>query len=298
METIIGLGQAGCNIADCFAKHDEYDIYKIDTGLEAYKRTPYGDFPQDGVYNMMPQSGPEEYEKYCPNFKNFFKDIKGEILFIVGGSGDISGTALRILEYLKGHEINILYIRPDVELLPEMKRKQEWVTFNILQEYARSAVLKRIYIVENSLVEQHLGEVPLIGYHDRLNEMIVSTMHMINVYNHIDSVTNTFSEPYKTARISTIGIFDIENNESKEFFLLDRPREMRYYYTINKDKLKSDGALFKRIKQQVKDKISDDLKVSYGIFATNYKRDFAYTVSYSASVQKGIPLEEFFLLDK
>ena len=288
METIIGLGQAGCNIADSFAKYDEYDVYKIDVGLEAYKRTPYGDFPQEGLYSVMPQDGPEEYEKYCPNFKNFFKNIRGEVLFVVDGSGDISGATLRILEYLRGHEINVLYIRPDVELLPEIKKKHEWVTFNVLQEYARSAVFKRMYIIENPLVEQHLGEVPLIGYYDRLNEVIVSTMHMINVYNHIDPVADTFSEPFKTARISTVGIFDIEADESKEFFLLDKAREMRYYYAINKDKLKSDGALFKKIKKQVKDKTDDTLKVSYGIFATDYKEDFAYTVSYSSFIQKGI----------
>jgi len=287
METIIGLGQAGCNIADSFAKYDEYDVYKIDVGLEAYKRTPYGDFPQEGLYSVIPQNGPEEYEKYCPNFKNFFKSIQGKILFVVGGSGDISGMTLRILEYLKGHEVSILYIRPDVDLLPEMKKRHERVTFNVLQEYARSAVFKRVYIIENPLVEQHLGEVPLIGYHDRLNEMIVSTMHMINVYDHIESVTDTFSEPFETARISTIGIFDIEADESKEFFLLDKPREMRYYYAINKDKLKSDGSLFKKIKKQVKDKTTDTLKVSYGIFATDYKEDFAYTVGHSSYIQKG-----------
>ncbi len=37
METIIGLGQAGCAIADRFAQYPQYEVYKMDQGL---KRTP------------------------------------------------------------------------------------------------------------------------------------------------------------------------------------------------------------------------------------------------------------------
>ena len=37
METIIGLGKAGCRIADRFAQYPQYDVYKMDVGL---KRTP------------------------------------------------------------------------------------------------------------------------------------------------------------------------------------------------------------------------------------------------------------------
>ncbi len=29
---IIGLGEAGCNIAECFRKYPQYNIYKIDVG--------------------------------------------------------------------------------------------------------------------------------------------------------------------------------------------------------------------------------------------------------------------------
>ena len=31
METIIGFGDAGCNVADKFSEHSQYKIYKINT---------------------------------------------------------------------------------------------------------------------------------------------------------------------------------------------------------------------------------------------------------------------------
>ena len=276
METVIGLGSAGCNIADEFSKYPQYKIYKLDVGVSG-----------KNCYYLPKYHTPEEYEAHIGDLTKVFSGIEGDILFVVGGSGNVSGGALRMLEQLSHCTINVLYIQPKISLLGEKRQQQERLVYYVLQEYARSGLFEKLYLISNSHLEEVIGGVPVMGYYDKLNEMIVSTMHMINVYNHIDSVTDTFSEPYETARISTIGLFDFDTEENKSFFPLDNVREIRYYYAINKDKLKSEGDLFKRIKKQIKDNATDQTKVSYGIFATNYERDFAYTLSYSASIQKG-----------
>ena len=278
MDTIIGLGQIGCAIADKFARHEQYQTFKIGIGLEGLKK--------DGIYDMPPQNGPENYEQSCPNMRNFFKSTKGEILFVLGGAEDITGAALHMLQYLNHCDINILYVRPDVQLLPDTKKQNEWVIFNVLQEYARSGVFKKIYLVDNTLIEEILGEVPVVGYFDKLNDAIVSTMHMINIYNHIDSVNDTFSDPYETHRMLTFGIVDLRTGGTKMFFPLDGIKEIRYYYAINEDKLKEDGKLFSKIKKQVKKQASDDIKTSYGIFSTDYDNDYAYVLCYAPSIQR------------
>lgn len=274
MDTVIGLGSAGCNIADEFAKYSQYKIYKIDNDLKGFR--------QDGIYDMPWQDSPERYEEKCPDMTNFFKDVYGDVLFVVGGSGNISGAALSILQYIKHCNINILYIRPDLESISVTKVKQEWVAFNVLQEYARSGVFNRIYLVDNSKVEENLGNVPVIGYYDRLNSMIVSSLHMINVYNHIEPIVNTFSKPLAGRRISTIGFYDTENNENKLFYSLDNVGEMRYYYAINKEKLETDGDILKKIREQIK----SETETSYGIFSTNYDQDYVYTVANSSEIQR------------
>ena len=62
---IIGLGKAGCAIADKFAQYPQYDIYKIDVGLKGYKK--------NGIYDMPAQKSPEQYEAKCPSMRTFFK---------------------------------------------------------------------------------------------------------------------------------------------------------------------------------------------------------------------------------
>ena len=274
MDTVIGLGAAGCNIADEFAKYSQYKIYKIDNGLDGLK--------QEGVYDMPWQDSVERYEERCPDMTNFFRGLSGDVLFVIGGSGNISGAALAILEYIKHCNINILYIRPDLESISITKKNQEWVVFNVLQEYARSGVFERIYLVDNSKVEENLGNVPVIGYYDKLNSVIVPSLHMINVYNHIGSVVNTFSKPLAGRRISTIGFYDEENNKNNLFYSLDNVGEMRYYYAINKEKLETDGDILKKVREQIK----GDTEASYGIFATNYEQDYVYTVAHSSEIQR------------
>jgi len=274
MDTIIGLGQTGCNIAGAFAQHKQYKIYKIDHGLDGFR--------QDGNYKMPWQDSPERYEKNCPDLNKFFKDVDGEILFIVGGAGNISGASLSVLEHLQHCDINVLYIRPEIESLGAVKAKQEWAAFNILQEYARSGVFKRIYLVSNPYVEEHIGNIPVIGYFDKINEMIVSCLHMINVYNHNESVIDTFFDPMDVCRISTIGFYNEETNENRLLFPLDNIREMRYYYAINKEKLENDGEVMKKIREQTRDKI----KTCYGVYATNYEQDYVYTVAHTSLIQQ------------
>ena len=67
------------------------------------------------------------------------------------------------------------------------------------------------------------------------------------------------------------------------FFSLDNVKEMNYYYAINKNRLETDGSLMKKITENIK--MENDLKVSYGIFATDYEDDYVYCVANSSFIQ-------------
>ena len=273
---IIGLGSAGCNIADEFAKHPQYKIYKIDVGIEGTR-----------CYDVKHQKGPEEYEQNVPSMKTFFRGAKGETLFIIGGSGHISAMCLRIMEQIKDKcKLSVLYVRPDTSLLPKSKTLHEKSTFNILQQFTRSGLLEVIYLVSNTNLENILGNVPIIGYNNKINELLVSTIHMINIFKNSEPVMGSLFIPGPTKRICTIGLFDIEKNEEKLFFSLDTVRERGYIYSISKERLQTESGLHKKITSQMKEKSQDEnVNVSFGIFSTDYKNDYGYVLAYSPNIQ-------------
>tara|TARA_R100000008_G_scaffold86826_1_gene81893 strand:+ start:2699 stop:3541 length:843 start_codon:yes stop_codon:yes gene_type:complete len=277
MGTVVGLGEAGCNIAKLFSQYPQYEAFYIDA--ESKK--------EDNYLKITKQDNHELYESKTRLRKAFFEKIKGPVIFILSGSGDISGACLRVLEKLKNLDLYVLYIKPDTDLLSETKLKQEKVVFHVLQQYARSGLLKRMFIVSNPVVESVLGDVPVIGYHEKLNNLIVPTMHMINVYSNIKPEMSTFSEPVETARISTFGFADIETGEEKLFYDLKMPREKIFYYAINEEELQSSGGLYKKITTQLKEKSeSENVKVSYGIYSTQYEQNYVYCVAHATLVQE------------
>jgi len=275
METIIGLGKAGCAIAERFAQYPQYEVYKIDVGL---KRTPR-------TYGLKNVSTPEEQEASLGSLKRFFKGIEGDVLFVVGGSGTVSGASLRILEQIKNCSLHILYIHSDPELLGETARMQQRVTFNVFQEYARSGLFKSIILIDNTCLEELLGDVPIIGFYDKLNELVVPTMHMVNVLQHSDSVMDNISPPHNISRVASYGLVDFRTGKESLFFNLDNVREKVYYYAINEKKLREQGDLHKRVVAQVKTN-AKNTKTTYGIYPTQYDEDYVYCVAYSSIVQE------------
>ena len=271
METVIGLGSAGCNIADCFGQYPQYKVYKIDNGV-------YG----KNCHFLPKYDTPEEYEAHIGDLSSFFGSVSGDVLFVVGGSGTVSGAALRILEQLRHCRIYVLYVEPNVDTLSGKRKLQERVTYYVLQEYARSGLFKRLFLISNSQLENVLGDVPIIGFNDKLNGLLVSTFHMINVYNNNDPVVGNASDFRESTRISTIGISTLEN-EKKLFFSLDSIREIRYYYAINRKKLETDGTLMRKITENVKNE--KDIDVSYGVYATDYPDDYVYCVANASMIQ-------------
>ena len=271
METVIGLGSAGCNIADCFGQYPQYKVIKIDNGI-------YG----KGCYFLPKYDTPEEYEAHVDDMSNFLGSVSEEVLFVLGGSGNVSGAALRILQQLRHCKINVLYIEPDIDTLSGKRKLQERVTFYVLQEYARSGLFERLYLISNPQLENVLGDVPIIGYNDKLNNLVVSTFHMINVYNNNDPIVKNYSDYKENTRISTIGISTLEN-EKNLFFFLDNVKEMRYYYAINRKKLETDGTLMRKITENVKNE--KDIDVSYGVYATDYADDYVYCVANASMIQ-------------
>jgi hypothetical protein len=270
MDTVIGLGKAGCAIADKFAEYPQYKIFKIDSeGLNSKSKN---------CHLIKKRGNPEEYEKAIRTMKTFFSKTTDDILFVLSGSGMISGASLQILKNLKDKNVNILYIKPDLEFLGHTNIMQERVVRNVLQEYTRSGLFNRIFLVDNKKVEEVLGEVPIIGYYDKLNDLIVSTFHMVNIYNHQEAIHATPFDTAETTRISTFGILNVDEGKEKLFFSLDNIREKCYYYAINSKVLETDGKLLRTLTDNINKNIGKDVRAGFQVYSTSYEQNYGYLV--------------------
>ena len=279
MDKVVGLGSAGVSIVGEFKKYPQYKGYCIDVGLDGLKK--------NGFYELQEQGSPEEYEKNCPSVKNFLKAATPDLTMVLSNTGHVSGASLAILEQVKDRNIGVILINSDERRLTEYTRLVGRSTFGVMQEYARSGLFSEISLISNKAMEEVIGDVPVMGYYDCLNSLLVNTIHMINVFDHSEPVISDISTTPENYRISTYGISSLEEeDQEKLFFPLDNIRQVRYYIAINKKQLEEDATLNKKIKQFLESTRETGIDVFYGVYATNYDQNFVYCKAYTNQVQE------------
>lgn len=277
---IISLGKTACNIAKEFEQYKIYDIYYIGNDVDNSKKK----------YKLKKYKEREDYEKNAPDLKYFLRNIGREekIFFIVNGASISSNSALVILQQIKYCEnINIVYIKPELELLNESIKKQEKLIYNVLQEYTRSGIFQKIFIFSNELSEKISGEdLNLKNYYSKINQLISWAIHTYNIFQNIDPVAENFlyEDPKEINRIATFGILDVETFEERYFYDLGEIKEKKYYYAISKENI-NDSEIFKKIKNKLKEKKLLTDSVTYGIYEVEFD-NIALCLSLSSKIQK------------
>ena len=270
---IIGLGKAGCAIADKFTKYEQYSVFKIGTHLKTTSNT----------HNLTEQSHPEKYDEQEVKL-NF--DIEEQVDLIVSGGESICASTLRILENYKHLKIRVFYIKPNHKFLSDIEKLTDKAVFNILQEYTRSKRFDSMYLLEQESISKILGKVPITVFYDKLYDYIMSTIHMINFFDNNETVMSNFKDSPATYCLNTIGVMDIDSGVESLFYPVDNIRETRYYYFINSEQLNTDGDLHDLIDKQINSKVEENMSVMFGIYQSTFSQNYCYIVSKSPDIQK------------
>ena len=276
MISVVGLGTAASAIVEKFKDISQYEVYQLNSDI---KRTSKRKF------RLKTYANPEEYEQNIPDLSKFFADIGEKIQFFIAGSSKSSSYALGILEQLKDKSVDVIYIKPDTELLTGNPVLLENMVFGVLQEYARSGLLNSMTLISNLNMENCLGELPIKTYYESLNHFIFSTIHHVNYFTHSEPEIGQISKPSEVNRIRSIAGLNVKNLEEKWLFELDTPRELCYYLAINSERLENEGGLHKRLVDMLKEKPRNAFrKISYAIYETPYN-DFGFCVAHTNVIQ-------------
>jgi len=272
MQTVICLGPKACDVGEMFEKNDKYLTKLIDKDIEG-----------DNCFSLKKQKTPEDYEKNCPDLTAFFSNVTNDILFITSGDCDVLSAALSILKFLKNKNINLLYLKPTKNFNINLVDK---VAFNVFQEYARSGVFSKIFLLDELQLEEFLGDVPISEWYDNYLSLIYNTYISIHSLNKKNPIINNYFPPSDVSRIASFGFYDLENDTEKMFFNLKYIDDKCYNFIINKDALKNDNKLFKVIKENMKNKVVDNIKVSYTIQSSSNEKNYCYLVAHTKFIQE------------
>ena len=281
MKNVLGIGVAGCNVVEQLSQYSAYECYYISN--EITKTSKF-------KFSLPELPGPEEYEAMeMTKLHKWMDKIKKQCTIFLCGASDSTGITLRALESLsaRGVKMDVVYFVPEVEVLSETKVLHERTVCGVLQNFARSGLFEKICLVSNIRLEQIAGSTNVFEYFNQINQVFTSSYYMMDVFKNTKPITATFKKQKESCRITTIGISTIGNVE-KLFFPLEKEVEMVYYYGINEEKLKTEENLFRKITDNVKQKITEERKVSFGIYSTQYESDYIYVELFSPKIQKTV----------
>ena len=278
MISLIGIGEAGCNVVSLFENHKEYNCFLFSEGQENTKYTR----------KLSKVAKAEDCEGKAPKLSSYKTEeaIQDRVQVFLCGSSFSANYTLAILQQIRDRQIDIFYIKPDVDLLIGDSKLQERAIFGILQEYARSGLFKSFTILSNPAIEKTIGEIPIKKYFDTINTSIDYAVHYLNVFDHTTPLVGNLSKPSDVQRIRSVGIVSVDKLTENWYYKLEEDRDVAYYLCIANERLETDGKLHSRVVESLKSKPRNAFKnVTYGIYESPYETDFGFCVAHTNFVQ-------------
>ncbi len=280
---VIGLGKVGCGIALEFEKYPEYRVYRIGTDLESR-----GNFhthliieEQDNIQDYEEKFDSIDVEAYLETIKS-----GDEVLFIVEGGDPISGTILSLLEKIKNTKISILYVCPDPDISSLIQKRDHKIVFNILQEYARSGLFQRMYLVNRSKVEELIGDVSIAEYEKSVYNFVAYMVAMTKYFDNSGSILESKNAPVNIARISTFGVTSLDKSAEIRFlYPIEDEKNAHFYFGIPDELLATDNELMRKIKTQMKNFSKDGVDTGFSVHSTDLERTIVLCSFHASKIQ-------------
>lgn len=255
---IVGLGEAGKNVAKLFKPHT--NLYKVIT--------------LDAGEGIEEKENVEQYDEIDFKFKQRGLKSHDKAILFVCGSGKVAGASLRVLEALKGWETTVYYITPDVEFLTKEEFLRHKVHFGVLQEYTRSGMLKEMVLLDNKSILEIAGTGTVTNYYEKANFFIYSLIQNLMYCEHTKPDFGKIHPVREISRISTISFCKFRSIEEKMIFPLDNITETCYYMNIEEEDLDNDDSIIPTCQQIVRENKAKNRNTSFAIWKSSEENHY------------------------
>jgi hypothetical protein len=159
--------------------------------------------------------------------------------------------------------------------------------FHILQEYTRSGIFEKMYIINNKKMPEIIGKTSLLNFYPKINNFIASTIHWLNIYINTEPVFDTYRDEYITSRICSLAILDLNEEQMTETYSLKKCNQIKYFYGVNRITIEKDEDLIEKL-NRITSQNSEDVSVSYGVYSTDLEVGFSLAVRSSSDIQEEV----------
>jgi hypothetical protein len=278
---LIGLGAVGKNILSGLTEGnniiliDEEDHEDFDTLII----TPSG----DGKFKH------ERYDAINTAELDLEQYRDTEKCFIVSGGSDVSGASMRLLNALGGATTTVVYIKPEKDSMTNIQVMQERVTYGILQESARSGMVKQIVLFDNAHIASFMGNISIKEYFKTINQHIIYALNTMIFCEENEQVFGKKRDNEELNRIIALGRVE-ENVEVLFFPLTNVKKETQYplsktYCYLYPEAQLEDVNLLSAVKKELA-VINGDLEdVNFGIYEIGLDRPYKMVIIETSLVQ-------------
>lgn len=287
---LIVLGETLLSVADVAATLKEsYDIVRIGTNSKSDVTLPH----------FKSKSGLSAHEQYDQLQFDFNIKKQDSIVFIPIHE-NVTGVSLNLLrQATQQGNVTVVLVKPDLNFCSTEQKMQSRVTWNVLQEYARSGKFEDLFLVDLLSCEEMLPPYTIKTKDKVIGQLLVNFVHNYFYCKNSNPVVDKSIEHLETCKIATFGTVR-KNNEVKFTFntkTVERlatvqgqwteavfPAEANFYWFINTERLENDVDIYKDINGILKQQTPDYENLGFLIFETETE-DFNFIVKKTSKVQ-------------
>ena len=286
---LIVLGETLMSVADAAnAFKESYDVIKINTDSNADRVLPH----------FKSKGGVSAHEQYDQLEFDFNIKQQDSVIFIPIHE-NVAGVSLSLLyQATQQGGVTVVLVRPDLGFCSTEQKMQSRVTWNVVQEYARSGKFEDLFLIDLVACEEMLPPYTIKTKDKVIGQLLMNFVHNYFYCKNSNAIVDKSIEHLETCKISTFGTVR-KNNEVKFTFntkTVERlatvqgqwteavfPAEANFYWFINMERLENDVDIYKDINSILKQQ-TDYENLGFLIFETETE-DFNFIVKKTSKVQ-------------
>jgi len=274
MKSVITIGTPAVHFGNFLESYPEYAIYSFNHTHAEFKVPIFSDV--------------KRYEEPLKGLKKYLSSVADDVVCVVSGGEIVALTALQILQKVKNKNIEIIYLKPQLDILNKTGIMVHNLVDGVLQELARSHVFHRFYLFDLELAKKVTPNTILSEVSQKVAEMCAQHYHTYNWLASQDSVFGVNEDKIKNAKISSLSYCDFNLTNITDLGKLGFIRQQEVLYGIPEKKIEEDTDLYDKIMKSFKDFKKEDVRASFDVYSVPFENEVVYIKNSTTAVQNKI----------